>query len=255
MTDHFDMELPSEGLSELLGAYVLDAVDDVERRRVERAASTDPAIAREIEELRAGLSVLDDSFEVDPPANMWDSIQAKISSGDGVEPKSSNVQGITQIDSGGPAHSAFRRPLMAAAAIVGVVVISGALIVGLTRSSKPTDSIAAMTAMANDAATKPGSRQGVLTDPEKSMEVRVIVDPRGQGFVMTDPLPALPEGETYQLWSAANGTMVSLGMLGSNPQMSLVPIDASVTELALTKEPAQGSVVPTSAPMATGTLV
>jgi hypothetical protein len=48
--------------------------------------------------------------------------------------------------------------------------------------------------------------------------------------------------------------MISLGMLGSNPEMSMVPIDPSVTELALTREPVAGSVAPTSNPMATGSL-
>lgn len=111
-----------------------------------------------------------------------------------------------------------------------------------------------MTAMANDAASKPGSRTGVLSDPQQTMSVKVVVDAQGHGFLMTDPLPALPQDETYQLWAANDGTMISLGMLGSNPQMSLVSIDASVTELALTREPMSGSVSPAHNPMATGSL-
>lgn len=248
MNDQHD-DLHSEEASELLGAYVLDAVDDVERRRVERAVANDPELAEELEVLRRGLGQLNDSIEIEPPSSLWESIRT------GLDVDSADDDGLSSVRPIISARSWPNRPfLLAVASVVVVLVVGGAVLVGFSRGTKSTDTIAAMTAMANDAASKPGSRQGVLTDPEKTMEVKVIVDPDGHGFVMTDPLPALPEGETYQLWSAANGTMVSLGMLGSNPTMSLVPIDASVTELALTREPAKGSVSPTSNPMATGQL-
>ncbi|MEI7624093.1 MAG: anti-sigma factor [Actinomycetes bacterium] len=252
MNDQSNMNSDSDDVSELIGAYVLDAVDDVERRRVERAAAADPLIAAEIDRLQAVADSLADPFEMAPPVHLWDSILSEVEEtpvGRG-GPTISGVDEITMRSS-----TSSRRFLLAAAAVVAVFVIGGAALVGLSRSSAPTDSIATMKSMALDAASKPGSRQGVLTDPANTMEVWVIVDAQGHGFVMTDPLPALPEGETYQLWSAANGTMVSLGMLGSNPTMSLVPIDGSVTELALTREPAKGSVSPTSNPMATGQLI
>jgi anti-sigma-K factor RskA len=72
---------------------------------------------------------------------------------------------------------------------------------------------------------------------------------------MTAALPSLAAGETYQLWSAHGDAMVSLGMLGPDPTMAVVSIDAGVTELALTREPVGGSVAPSGAPMATGQLV
>ena len=148
----------------------------------------------------------------------------------------------------------MRRTRFAAAAVLAVFVIGGAIFVGVGKDADAPNTIAAMTAMANDAASQPGSRTGFLTDPDQTMKVQVVADAQGHGYLMTDPLPALPENETYQLWAANNGTMISLGMLGSNPEMSLVPIDPSVTELALTREPINGSVAPTSDPMATGSL-
>ena len=250
MNEYSNLNSGSDDVSELLGAYVLDAVDDVERRRVERAAANDPQIAAEIDRLRIAADALADASELSPPAGLWESIRAEIEPST-VAPAPEQPS-ITRLDTGRPSA---RRPLFLAAAAVVVVFVIGAGVIGVTRSSSPTDSVASMTAMANDAASKPGTRKGVLTDPDNTMEVRVIVDASGHGFVMSDPLPALPDNETYQLWSAANGTMVSLGMLGSNPQMSLVAIDGAVTELALTREPVQGSVSPTSNPMATGRLI
>ena len=253
MTEQSQVPPGSDDVSDLLGAYVLGAVDDFERRRVERAADTDPDVAAEIDRLLKVTDELADAVAVNPPVGLWDSIRSEIDNAD--RGNASVTRNERLLNSPGKAVARSNRSfLLVAAAVVGVVVISGSALIGLSRTTPPTDSIATMTAMANDAATRPGTRTGVLSDPAASMEIRVVVDAEGHGFVMTDPLPALPSGETYQLWSAANGTMVSLGMLGSDPEMSLVSIDASVTELALTREPVQGSVAPTSSPMATGLL-
>ena len=250
MNEYSNVNSGSEDVSELLGAYVLDAVDDVERRRVERAAANDPQIAAEIDRLRIAADELADASELSPPAGLWESIRAEIEPST-VAPAPEQPS-ITRLDTGRPSA---RRPLfLAAAAVVGVFVI-GAGLIGITRTTEPTDSVASMTAIANDAATKPGSRQALLTDSENTMEIRVVADAAGHGFVMSAALPALAANETYQLWSSVDGTMISLGMLGSNPTVSTVAIDGSVTELALTREPVQGSVSPTSNPMATGRLI
>ncbi|MFM8863300.1 MAG: anti-sigma factor domain-containing protein [Acidimicrobiia bacterium] len=196
---------------------------------------------------------LADAVDTPPPPGLWDAIRSSIDEIDDTDDTDSGAVDLSA--SGRTWRRPERRVLLSAAAIVAVVAIAGATVFGLARSDAPTDSIAAMTAMANDAARQPGSRTGVLTDPDNTMSVKVVVDAEGHGFVMTDPLPELPADETYQLWSATDGEMVSLGMLGSNPRMSLVSIDAAVTELAITREPARGSVAPTSGPMATGRLV
>jgi anti-sigma-K factor RskA len=86
------------------------------------------------------------------------------------------------------------------------------------------------------------------------MAVQVVVDPDGHAFVMSGVLPPLDSAHTYQLWSAEGGTMVSLGLLGNAPGMSVVGVDPAVHELAITVEPIGGSPGPTAAPMATGTL-
>src|SRR5690606_8988181 len=112
----------------------------------------------------------------------------------------------------------------------------------------------AMREMALEAANQPGARTGQLTDPDETMAVQVIVDPQGHAFLMADVLPALDDEHTYQLWAAEGDQMISLGLLGSAPTMSVVGVDQAVTTLALTIEPVGGSTGPTSAPMAQGTL-
>jgi anti-sigma factor RsiW len=243
---------PEDQTRELLGAYVLDAVDDVERRRVENLLASDPSARDEVEQLRLVADKLGSAAESAPPAQLWESIELAINT----ETVAQQISGSTEPTSifSSKRYRSVNKPFLAAAAVLAVFVIGGAIFVGVGKDADAPTTIAAMTAMANDAASKPGSRTGFLTDPDQTMKVQVVADAQGHGYLMTDPLPALPENETYQLWAANDGTMISLGMLGSNPEMSLVPIDPSVTDLALTREPVNGSVAPTSAPMATGSL-
>jgi anti-sigma-K factor RskA len=237
---------------ELLGAYALDAVDDVERRRVEKLLASDPSARDEVDQLQLVVDKLGNAAESAPPAQLWESIQSAIDTDSSAQMPSGSTEPTSIFSS--KRHRSINKPFLAAAAVLAVFVIGGAIFAGVRQDENVPSTIAAMTAMANDAASKPGSRTGFLTDPGQTMKVQVVADAQGHGFLMTDPLPALPEDETYQLWAANNGTMISLGMLGSNPEMSMVPIDPSVTELALTREPASGSVAPTSNPMATGSL-
>ena len=237
---------------ELLGAYALDAVDDVERRRVEKLLASDPSARDEVERLRLVADKLGNAAESAPPAQLWESLQSAIDADSSARKPSGSTEPTSIFSS--KKHRSVNKPFLAAAAVLAVFVIGGAIFAGVRQDGNVPNTIASMTAMANDAASKPGSRTGFLTDPGQTMKVQVVADAQGHGFLMTDPLPALPEDETYQLWAANNGTMISLGMLGSNPEMSMVPIDPSVTELALTREPVSGSVAPTSSPMATGSL-
>lgn len=242
----------SDDVQELLGAYVLDAVDDVERRRIERAIAADPDVAAEVDRLRVAVTALDDDAEIAPPPQLWDAIRTSIDEG---PPRERPVPSTPSSEHRVVRPARPNRTFLVAAAVVAVVLLGGGVALGILRSDDTRDPVAQMTAMAEKLATAPGSRTAVLSDPAQSMEVRVVVDAQGHGFVMSAPLPALPAGETYQLWSATNGEMISVGLLGADPQMSVVAIDSSVTELALTREPARGSVAPTSGPMATGALI
>ena len=152
---------------------------------------------------------------------------------------------------------AARRPrgawILSAAAIVLLVVVGGLVVANRSGNDSVSPEVA-MQRMADEAAGQPGARTGQLTDAENSMAVKVIVDPQGHAFLMADVLPALDDQHTYQLWAAEGDQMVSLGLLGSSPSMSMVGVDPAVTTLALTVEPMGGSTGPTSAPMAQGTL-
>jgi len=293
MTEHRHHDIGNDNGSDdteaLLGAYVLDAVDDVDRRRVERLLETSPGARAEVERLNAAADRLAEAAAAgaSAPTELFSSLMAKVAAGasgagsigDGAPTPPPAVEPVllprlpgdaptVSIPTHPPAdiptgvasferHAAARRsraPWILSAAAVVVLFVVGAVVVGNRSDGGAADSVAAMEQMAAQAASMPGARTGELTDAGNTMAVQVVVDPAGHAFVMSGVLPPLDSGHTYQLWSAESGTMVSIGLLGSAPSMSVVGVDPSVHELAITVEPVGGSPGPTAAPMASGTL-
>src|SRR3712207_5735916 len=67
-----------DGVRALLGAYVLDAVDDVERRAVERLIRHDADAAREVDELRGTAAALGVAAASTPPQGLRADVLAEI---------------------------------------------------------------------------------------------------------------------------------------------------------------------------------
>ena len=80
----------------------------------------------------------------------------------------------------------------------------------------------------------------------------IVTTADGRGYLVVDQLPKLPEGQTYQLWAlmpdGMDPTMVSVGVLGRDPDVSAFTTDAQVTGYGLTKEDSPGVMV-TDQPM------
>jgi anti-sigma-K factor RskA len=95
-----------------------------------------------------------------------------------------------------------------------------------------------------------------LVDSADVERARFVILPGGRGYLVSSTLPALPRGRTYQLWSIAGTTPISLGLLGASPHGSTFTIAGapSTDELALTTEPSGGTVAPTGAIVASGTV-
>lgn len=68
MSTHDDAGRPD--VRDLLGAYALDAVDDVERRAVERLVASDPDAAQELAGLRATAALMGSAVQTAPPADV-----------------------------------------------------------------------------------------------------------------------------------------------------------------------------------------
>jgi hypothetical protein len=72
---------------------------------------------------------------------------------------------------------------------------------------------------------------------------------------MTDDLPILDPARTYQLWGQTGGGMVSVGLLGAQPDgVVAFRVSGDVAALAITDEIAAGVPQPTAAPILLGRL-
>jgi anti-sigma-K factor RskA len=258
-----------DDVESLLGAHALDAVDHVDRRRVERLLGGDAELRAEAERLDAVADQLAEAGAsgATAPPGLWDAIAARLdepgsgSSDRGTVPAAqapaasvgpSDDRGVVPI---GSAPSTRRRAgwLVGAAAAV-VLLVAGAVAVGARIAEDDTDLLVAIQERAAELASQPGARTAELVDPDATMGVPIVVDAEGHAFVMTAQLPTLAAGTTYQLWSVDDGTPISLGLVGTDSPMAMVGIDGQVQRLALTLEPAGGSAAPTSIPMASGAL-
>ena len=69
-----------------------------------------------------------------------------------------------------------------------------------------------------------------------------IIDQDGHGFLLGATLPELPADQTYQLWGVIGDQVISLGVLGNNPEIELFSAGAPVSQLVVTIERAGGVV-------------
>ena len=248
-------------IDDLLGAYALDAVDDDDRRRVEQFVAASPSGQREVDRMTRAIDQVVEAqadtseLSAELPADLWDRIAdqlpPRLERLPGPEAPSKVVDELAVRRASRNARTA-RIVLSLAAAVIVV-----ALGIGLVRrtSTTPVTSVAQqLEQQADRVAGQPGSHTAVLTGPDGAINVRVVIDDQGRGYVLPTGLPPLGSDRTYQLWSVDGGTPISLGLLGADPTVAVVGTGGSPSQLAITAEPASGSTGPTSNPVATGTL-
>lgn len=242
---------------ELLGAYALDAVDPDEARVVARHLEECPDCAREV----AGhheVAALMASTGDDAPEHVWSQIAARIGA--------AAVPGPPAVVTGTGTRARARRRRLAAAAVtvavaaaVAAIAVLGVRVADLDHrvgqlSEPGRTGLAGVVAAA---AADPAARHVVLADSRTGAAVaRVVVLPSGRAYVVDSTLPALPAGRTYQLWGKVGDRFISMGVLGPKPRDVPFTLDPAAVPslLALTAEPAGGSVRPTGSPLAAGPL-
>jgi len=69
------------------------------------------------------------------------------------------------------------------------------------------------------------------------MSAAAVMTDSGTGYFVATSMPALAEDQTYQLWGImADGQVVSLGVLGHEPQMAAFEASGGLKGLAVTEE-------------------
>lgn len=229
---------------DLLPAYALDAVDDVERRAVERLLAADPDARRELDEYRDVVAAF--AAESDPPPALRDAVLARVAAAT-VPPAGESTGGVV-VDLAAARRARRRRWTGLAAAVAAVVAVA----VPTTVAVRATQEQSRLEARAD-------AIERMLADPDATI-LHGDVAGGGQASVLAagddmyfraSDLPDAGDDRDYQLWVVEpDGAVVSAGVLdvqdGSTSR--LVQGEPGVG-MAVTVEPAGGSEQPTTEPV------
>ncbi|WP_407320442.1 anti-sigma factor [Isoptericola halotolerans] len=232
---------------DLLPAHALDAVDDLERRAVERLLADDTEARRALDEYREVVAAF--AVESEPPAHVRAAVMERISApvadggapagDDGAAPAGAEVVDLA---------SRRRRwgVLAVAAAAVFAVAVPTTVAIQATveqnRLQEQADTVAEM--MADPSATL------LRSDVTGGGYATVLA--AGDDFLFSaGDLPDVGDESVYQLWLVgAEGGVTSAGLLEpQDGEVEQLVSDVSGVGLAISVEPEGGSEQPTTDPI------
>lgn len=241
---------------ELLGVYALNAIDDEERALVDRHLPDCPRCRAEVADHILVATTLGNTGS-DAPEGVWDRIIGEM--------EEAPPRLRLELPTNGPARliplderrRARLRP--AIAAVAAAVVLIAALGVQVIRQDDRIEQLqlALDADVAEDAATvalaDPSSARMRLLSSDGALAASAVLLPSGSGYLLAADLPELASSRTYQLWGKTSSGLVSLGLLGSEPN-DVVAFEANepVEALAITEEHAGGVHQSTNAPVVIG---
>lgn len=239
----------------LEGAYAVDAVSDDERRRHEAAMDADRELRDETASLAAAAAQLSHLSATAPPERLRGDVLAAIG---GVRPlppvvqdeQASNVRHGEQ-PTDAPPHDGAVRPIRRRATLVAAIAAAAALFVAvlvvLGQRDVQTPSAADAVMSASDVSS--------YQKPVDDWTATLYVSPsRDAAVIMSDAMPDAPAGHDFQVWLVMPGdTMVSAGLMprtsGKGQQFVVTGDVEKATGVAVSVEPAGGSVQPTTYPV------
>ena len=241
----------------LIGAYVLDAVSDAERRLFEDHIAGCSGCARETADLLEATALLAGETAVEPPSHLRDRVLAAVADTRQLPPDTDDR--TQQPPKARPGTSADRNPwlrrtaALAAAAGIAVAVTLGIQAVDTndrlerdlqaleqvnTRNDQVTELLAAPDAKLVRGDVAGGGTGTVVASPTK-----------GQVAFIAHGLARLPEDRTYQLWLIGADGPRPAGLLASSdgpPGPVLASGFTGREAVGLTVEPRGGSPLPTT---------
>ena len=254
-----------------LALYALDALDGEERAAVSAHLASCPSCVALVEQHRTTLAAL--TADEAPPPAVWQRIAADIGatgvptplpvapSAPAAAAPPPPAPGAGPVSPGGgdehppaPIHLRPRSRGTTRWALIGAVaaaalVVGGVVGLALGGAEDEPDDLAELAAATLD---DPDASVATLSTESGQPAARVVVEGT-TGYVLVDDLPALPEGEEYQLWKLGGDVPVSLGVIGDGTTgVAAVGVPEGTSEMALSTEPAGGSPAPTGDIVATG---
>jgi anti-sigma-K factor RskA len=228
----------------LLGAYVLDAVDDLERHAFERHLRDCDDCRTDVDELRETAARLADGAWSVPPPRLRDNVLAEVGRTRQGPPRKVAA----------PIRRASRRWRLTAAAAV-LVAAAGA---GTTAYAVQDHRVRDQRVAAEAARSSEARLRGILASPDLKLHEQPV---RGggrvtvassrlndAGVIMLAAAATPADGRVYQLWTlSADGAATSAGVLGAGQTEITQVVDdlRGAAGVGVTVEPAGGSAQPT----------
>lgn len=243
-------------LDALLGAYALDALDPVDRARVEAYLERNADARAEVDDMRetaASLALLPDT-PMEAPPELWQRIVHVIATEDdnaNVNASAPPPVADTPNDElagrrADRSRLAWLAPLSIAAAIAIVLLVAQVSSLRNQLNNAHQVGPGAMAAAFDRAVKVPGAKEVGLKSNSGATLARLVLLPDGAGYLRGDHLDPLPANKTYQLWavtgSPKNPTIVSAGVLGPEPSALGFHASGPVHAFAVTVEKAGGVV-------------
>jgi anti-sigma-K factor RskA len=237
----------------LTGAYALDALDDVERQRFERHLSGCAACMQEVTEFRATAARLAAVAAARPP--------------DGLRPGVAEIIATTRqqppITKGASAGADVSRRwmvrLVAAAAAIGVAAAITLGAVGLhtqLQLDAAQGQIARLHSLYAPLDTILGAQDALVSNGigvHGGAATVAVSRKLDEAVLFAFDMPPLPRSASLQAWVVGNGDPRSLGLFQPGANGTLAPLTFTglhgAQEIAVTVEPARGSLQPTTNPM------
>ena len=256
-------------VSELLGAFALDGVDPDEYELIEVHLAECPRCRAEVDAHREVAAALGNSVEP-LPEGLWSSIASRLPPRQDEEPPPMPllVRDVGREDdapppmfrapgASHPSHpSRTSRARRAAVASIAVAAAAASIVLGvnLVHDDHQISQLQGARAAVVAALHTPGHKIVKVESPSHLQLAEFVVVPDGRGYLVKSSLPKLSSGQTYQLWGVTDRQSISLGLLGRSPsQVTFTSAGSQVPQtLAITVEPAGGSVTPTGSMLGTG---
>lgn len=233
----------------LTGAYALDAVDDVERRRFERHMLDCPDCGHEVDELRATAAVLGQAVAEQPPEPLRQRVLAEIAR-TRQDPPGVREPRRTQ-------HWPLR--LTAAAAVLSLLAAVG---LGIT-AVHAQHQLGAARSQLSQVELHEAPVASVLAEPDARSvsgtatgggNATALVSHRlNQAVLVVSGMPNPPSGRVYQVWVMGPHLPRSAGFEPGSAPLVVNGL-AGAEQIGITVEPEGGSPEPTTNPIMTLTL-
>jgi hypothetical protein len=139
-------------------------------------------------------------------------------------------------------------------------IVAAVLGVAVARVNSRTDrlgssiGIEAVSAAYRTALANPGTRRVTMRSSDGAHTLPAAILPDGTAYLGPGDLPALPPGQTYQLWGVIGTDKISLAVMGPTPRVIQFGAPAGVSALAVTAEHAGGVVAPQHPAVVVGTV-